>query len=169
MNRPFRIESLTQERDRTTFDCGVEPLNDYFQVRVGQDMRRRVTACYVAIDNATDQIAGYYTLAAFGIVITELPPDLVKKLPRYPTIPAVKVGRLAVDMNYKGKKLGGAMLFDAISRTCKSGIAAYALVVDAKDENAAAFYEHFGFQRFKDEPQTLFIPIGSALKKLAGN
>lgn len=129
-------------------------------------MRRRVTACYVAIDNATDQIAGYYTLAAFGITITDLPPDLAKKLPRYPTIPAVKVGRLAVNNNYKGKKLGGAMLFDAITRTCKSGIAAYALVVDAKDASAVAFYEHFGFQRFKDEAQTLFIPIGSALKKM---
>ncbi len=166
MTRPFRIEALDPKRDRKGFDCGVEPLDNYFQVRVGQDIRRRVTACYVAIDNANEHIAGYYTLAAYGVTITDLPVEVIKKLPRYPTIPAVKVGRLAVDQDYRGKKLGGAMLFDAIKRTCNSGIAAYALIVDAKDNNAVAFYKHFGFQRFKDQQQTLFIPIDAALKKL---
>ena len=53
----------------------------------------------------------------------------------------------------------------SLPRTCKSGIAAFAVVVDAKDDRAVAFYEHYGFQRFKEMERSLFLPIGDALKR----
>lgn len=161
---PFRVE-LLEKHDRSGFDCGVEPLDDYFRSRVGQDMRRRVSFCYVAIENATDRVAGYYTLAACGVALRDLPHEIARKLPRYPSVPAVRIGRLAVDRQYQGRKLGGVLLYDAIDRTCRSGIAAYAVIVDAKDERAAAFYEHHGFTRFRDSERTLFLPIGEALRR----
>lgn len=161
----FRIEPFEQH-DRTDFDCGVEPLNEYFRTRMSQDFRKRVTFCYVAIENERNNVAGYYTLAASSIKLNDLPPDISKRLPRYPTVPAVRIGRLAVDLRFRGCKLGGVLLFDAIDRTCKSGIAAYAVIVDAKDDTAVSFYEHHGFQRFKSQERTLFLPISDALRKL---
>ncbi|MBI5762825.1 MAG: GNAT family N-acetyltransferase [Planctomycetes bacterium] len=167
MKPPFRIERL-DEHDRRNFDCGVDALNDYFRRRVGQDMRRGMTACFVAVDAQTGRLAAYNTLAACGIALPDLPADITKKLPRYPSVPAVRLGRLAVDLAYRGLKLGGVMLFDALQRTCRSGIAAYALVVDAKDVTAVEYYEHHGFIRFRHEPQTLFLPISAAIQRWAG-
>ena len=162
---PFRIELLDQH-DRTEFDCGMPPLNDYLQSRASQDLRRRISMCYVAIENDTDMLAGYYTLSATGIAMTDLPDKTTKRLPRYPTVPAVLVGRLAVDVDFQGRRLGGALLIDALKRTDDAGIAAFAMIVDAKDDDAVAFYEHFGFKRFQDLEQKLFLPIGDGLKRL---
>ena len=163
---PFRIELLA-DHDRADFDCGVDPLNEYFRTRVGQDTRRRVSFCYVAVENVSNRVAGYYTLSATGVALTALPPETTKRLPRYPTIPAVLIGRLAVDRRYQSRKLGGALLFDAIKRTIRSGIAAFAVIVDAKDDMAVAFYERYGFQRFGDLERRLFLPSSDALKRLA--
>ncbi len=165
MTPPFRIE-LLGSHDRKPFDCGVEALNDYFRAGVSQDVRRRVALCYVAIEEATDRVAGYYTLAAAGVALGDLPQATVKRLPRYPTVPAVRIGRLAVDRAFHGRKLGGVLLFDAIRRTCDSGIAAFAVIVDAKDDKAAAFYKHHGFLPLESSGRTLFLPIGDALKRL---
>lgn len=164
MTPPFRIE-LLGEHDRQGFDCGVEGLNEYFRIRVSQDVRRRVSLCYVVIEVATNHIAGFYTLAATGVALGDLPEPVTKRLPRYPSVPAVRIGRLAIDRIFQGRKLGGALLFDAIDRTIKSGIAAFAIVVDAQDDRAVAFYEHHGFQRFEDRKKTLFLPIGDVLKR----
>jgi len=163
---PFRIESL-EKHDRTIFDCGVEPLNDYFLTRVRQDIRRHVTKCYVAVDNETEQIAGYYTLAAGAVVLNDLPEQIVKRLPRYPSVPIVRIGRLAVDWRYQGRKLGSALLADALKRSIDSEIAAFAAVVDAKDADAVAFYEHHGFMILPSSDKTLFLPLSDALKRLA--
>jgi hypothetical protein len=77
---------------------------------VTQDVRRRATACYVAADAATSRIAGYYTLAAGGVLLSDLPDALTKRLPRYPSVPVARLGRLAVDAAYRGRKLGAALL-----------------------------------------------------------
>lgn len=167
MSAPLRIELLA-DHNRGDFDCGSEPLNDYFRARVGQDTRRRVALCYVAIENDTEAIAGYYTLAACGIQLTDLPAALARKLPRYPTVPAVLIGRLAVDRRYQGKQLGGVLLIDAIDRTCRSGIAAFAVIVNAKDEKAVGFYRRYGFEPFLDQPRTLLLPLSKAVTDLLG-
>ena len=128
-------------------------------MQVTQDIRRRVTACYVAVDEA-DRVAGYYTLAASSVLLADLPPDQGRKLPRYPSVPVVRMGRLAIDHRFKGKGLGGALLADALERAQRAEIAAFALVVDAKDELAAAFYRHHGFTALPEATLTLFRSFG---------
>ena len=148
MTAPFRVEVLGLAHDRGAFSCGVEALDHYHVRQASQDIRRRVSACYVAVEIASGKIAGYYTLAAGGVPLIDLPEALSKRLPRYPSIPVARIGRLAVDQTFHGKKLGGALLADAAMRATRSEVAVFALVVDAKDDTAEAFYRHHGFQVF---------------------
>lgn len=157
---PFLLTQLNDAHDRTTFDSGSMSLNKYLREQVSQDVRRRVAACFVASTNGK-RIAGYYTLASASLLLSELPPSTGQKLPRYPTVPAVRMGRLAVDQDFKGQGLGGALLADALARAAGSEIAAFALMVDAKDEAAVAFYRHHGFIALPDSPRTLFLPLAT--------
>ncbi len=157
---PFRIAPLDPATDRTAFHSGSPALDLYFHQQVTQDIRRRVAACFVALTQK-DQIAGFYTLASASVLLGDLPEKLAKKLPRYPSVPAVRLGRLAVDRHFQGKGLGGALLADALLRTARSEIVAYALLVDAKDETAAAFYRHHGFMPLPSTPLMLFLPLAS--------
>ena len=160
MAHQFAVNSLDLSSDRSSFESGVAPLDRYFRTQVSQDIKRRVTACFVATD-AHGQIAGYYTLASASVLLADLPEALVKKLPRYPSVPAVRMGRLAVDQSFKGKGLGAAMLADALRRAVKAEIAAYAFVVDAKDEDAASFYAHHGFMALPDQPLCMFMALAT--------
>jgi len=157
----FRVAPLDTAHNRAAFSSGSEPLDRYFQQQVTQDIRRRVTACFVALTSER-RVAGYYTLAAASMLLADLPSGIGKKLPRYPLVPAVRMGRLAVDQDFKRQGLGGALLADALNRASDSEIAAYALVVDAKDEGAAAFYRHHGFIPLPNLPLTLFLPLAVA-------
>jgi GNAT superfamily N-acetyltransferase len=152
--------------DRSSFDCGTEALNRYLREQASQDVKRLMANCFVAVDTATQVIAGYYTLAASSVLATALPPEILKRLPRYPLLPAALIGRLAVDHRFHGKGLGSALLADAALRVLKGDAKAFALIVDAKDDNAVAFYEHLGFQRFAGRPRSLFLPLATA--KIAG-
>lgn len=163
--RLFRLELLAKH-DRSAFDCGSLELNAYFHTRVSQDVKRHYTACFVAVDKHNGYIAGYYTLSMGSVVLNELPESLAKKLPRYSHAPVARLGQLAVDLKYQGQKLGSALLADAILRVAQSEIAAYAIVVDAKDTNAVRFYEHFGFLKLARNPKTLFLPLSTASKSL---
>ena len=156
----FRVVPLDHAHDRGKFNSGAEPLDGYFRERVTQDIKRRVTACFVALSR-DDRIVGYYTLASASVFIGDLPRELAKKLPRYPSVPAVRMGRLAVDQAFKGQGLGAALLADALMRVVRSEIAAYALIVDAKDERAAGFYRHHGFLETTTKPLTLFLPLAT--------
>ena len=156
----YRIEPLDPGLDRGGFQSGAAPLDRYFHAQVTQDVRRRVTACFVAL--APDRrIAGYYTLASASVMLSDLPVRLGKRLPRYPSVPAVRMGRLAVDKAFRNQGLGSALLADALLRARRSEIAAYALVVDAKDEAAAAFYRHHGFVAFGGHALTLFLALAT--------
>jgi len=157
---PFQVAPLEGHHDRTRFSSGSEPLDRYFREQVTQDLRRRVTACFIALTPA-QRIAGFYTLASSSVCLTDLPPHLRKKLPRYPSVPAVRLGRLAVDQDFTGQGLGGALLADALARVLRAEIAAYALVVDALDESAATFYAHHGFLRLPNQALTLFLPLAT--------
>ena len=159
MTAAFVVEPLGPSHDRTEFTCGVEALDRYFRQQAGQDVRRRATACFVARDIATSRIAGYYTLAAGGILLADMPGPLAKRLPRYPSVPVARLGRLAVDLAYHGQELGGALLWDAINRSARSEVAVYAVVVDAKDEQAENFYRHHGFIALGSMPGSLILPL----------
>lgn len=157
---PFRLAPLDAAHDRARFDSDSEPLNRYLREQVTQDIRRRVAACFVALEDG-QRIVGYYTLASASILLADLPAGAGKKLPRYPTVPAVRMGRLAVDRAFKGQGLGGALLADALDRAARSEIAAFALMVDAKDDAAAAFYRYHGFISLPDSPLVLFLPLAT--------
>ncbi|MDO5626617.1 MAG: GNAT family N-acetyltransferase [Pseudomonadota bacterium] len=157
---PLRLAPLGTAHDRAAFNSDSEPLNRYLREQATQDMRRRVAACFVALTNE-QRIAGYYTLASASLLLADLPASTGKKLPRYPTVPAVRMGRLAVDQAFKGRGLGGALLADALDRAARSEIAAFALMVDAKHEAAAAFYRHHGFIALPDSPLALFLPLAT--------
>jgi GNAT superfamily N-acetyltransferase len=157
----FGIEPLGGQHDRAAFSCGIEALDRYLQHQASQDVRRSVAAVFVLHDPETDAVAGYYTLSATSIEPTELPDDLRRRMPRYASLPAVLLGRLAVDRRYQGQRLGATLLFDALERALiqSSQIAAMAVVVDAKDDSAISFYERYGFQRFAFYPNRLYFPM----------
>ena len=160
MANKFSVAALDTSVDRSGFECGVEPLNRYFRTQVSQDIKRRITACFVATD-LKNQIAGYYTLASASVLLADLPDAVIQKLPRYPSVPAVRMGRLAVDQSFKGKGLGAALLADALTRAARAEIAAFAFVVDAKDKRAADFYAHHGFISLPEKPLLMFIPLAT--------
>jgi predicted GNAT family N-acyltransferase len=160
MAAPFRVVPLEDTHIRTAFTCAVPALERYLHQQVTQDIRRRITSCFVAV-TADDDIAGYYTLASTSVALSGLPAALAKKLPRYPLVPAVRMGRLAVSTAHRGMGLGAALLANALQRASRAEIAAYALVVDAKDAQAAAFYAHHGLIALPDAELTLFLPLAS--------
>lgn len=159
MTAPFRVEALGPGHVRDGFSCGVAALDQYLARQVSQDIRRRVSACYVAVEVSGGKLAGYYTLAAGGVPLTDLPEALTKQLPRYPSVPVARVGRLAVDQAFRGQKLGGALLADAALRAKRSEVAVFALVVDAKDEAGVAFYRHHGFESFGGKARQLVVSL----------
>ena len=163
---PFTLKRLEKE-DRSGFVCGKDALDRYFLRQISQDMRRQIATGFIACARGTGVIAGFYTLSAANIPFTDLDEDWRKKLPRYPSIPAVLIGRLAVDQSFKGRGLGSALLADAATRAITSDIGAHFLIVDALDEDAAAFYAHHGFRHIPDEPNRLFIPL-SVLQSVLG-
>ena len=158
------IQPLAATHDRAMFGCGVPALDRYIREQASQDVRRRVGNCFVAIEAATQSLAGYYTLAASSIPVIDLPAAETKRLPRYPVLPATLVGRLAIDTRYRGQHLGAALVVDAIQRTANADAAVFTLLVDAKDDAAAAFYRHLGFTSLASRPMTLFLPIATALR-----
>lgn len=159
MSIGFRIEVLGVDHAREDFTCGVPALDAYFVRQAAQDVRRRASACYVAVEVSTGKVAGYYTLAAAGIPLTDLPEALAKRLPRYPSVPVARLGRLAVCSTFQGHKLGGALLADAAIRAARSEVAVFALVVDAKDDAAEAFYRHHGFEGFGAKAGQLIVSL----------
>ena len=160
----YILEPLAPSHDRSGFKSGVEPLDRYFSTQVTQDIRRRVSACFVAVERASGTVAGFYTIAASSVPLLDIATATAKKLPRYPLVPAVRVGRLAVAESHRGRRLGVALLADAIDRALRSEIAAFAIVVDAKDDAAAAFYKHYGFIPFASEPMSLYLPLGDVAR-----
>ncbi len=130
-------------------------------------IKRRVSKCFVAVE-ASDQVVGYYTFAATSLPLTELPEAMAKRLPRYGLMPAGLIGRLAIDQRYQGRRLGGALVMDAAARAIQGDPAIFALIVDANDDKAGAFYEHLQFTRFASRPMSLFLPIATAIKAFNG-
>lgn len=164
------IEPLRAAHDRQEFSSGVAALDRYLHELATQDMRRRISNCFVACD-AARTIAAYYTFAAASLPLTDLSPEERKRLPRYGVVPAGLIGRLAVDQRFRGRGLGGVLIIDAVRRAAAADPAIFALIVDAKDDSAVAFYEHLQFRRFLSRPQSLYLPIATALKAIdaAGN
>lgn len=159
MTARFRIDVLSPGHARNDFSCGVQALDHYLARQASQDVRRRVSACHVAIEAGSGKVAGYYTLSADGVLLSDLPAGLARRLPRYPSVPVARVGRLAVDQVFRGQGLGAALLADAAVRAVRSEVVVFAMVVDAKDDAAAAFYRHHGFEGFGGKDGRLIVSL----------
>jgi GNAT superfamily N-acetyltransferase len=162
---PFRIEPLSGDHDRSRFSSGSAPLDRYFREQASQDIKRRIASCFVAVSAETKEVAGFYTLTAASIALDALAAETIRKLPRYPVVPAALLGRLAVAGNYQGKGLGGVLLSDAVLRVARAELGVFAVLVDAKDAAAQRFYEHYGFTLLPGEEHRLCLPIALALRQ----
>jgi GNAT superfamily N-acetyltransferase len=159
----IRFELLTGRHDRTKFRCGVPALDEWFRARASQDQRRRVAQVFMALEER--EIVGFYSLSMFTLALDTLPTGLSRKLPRYDAIPAALIGRLARSNTARGRGLGDLLLADAVRRVLAvtESIAAYAIVVDAKDDRGRQFYEAHGFIPLPSRPHRLFLLTETAL------
>lgn len=132
-------------------------------MQAGQDARKNMAAPFVLV-LPDGTIAGYYTLSSTSLQLGELPEKTARKLPRYPLVPATLLGRLAVDRRQQAKGYGRFLLADALYRAAQSEIASFAVIVDAKDDNASRFYERESFLPFPDQPMKLFRPMADIRK-----
>ncbi len=157
------IQALASHHQRANFHCGQSALDRYLHKQARQDEKRRVSRVFVATtQDDPNAIVGYYTLSSLSIELNELPTELARKLPRHP-IPAALLGRLAVSLTAQGLGIGRMLLADALKRclAVSDEIAIYALVVDAIDDSARAFYEQYGFRPLSARARRLFLPLKS--------
>ncbi|MCW5752517.1 MAG: GNAT family N-acetyltransferase [Alphaproteobacteria bacterium] len=160
---PWQITRLDSKiHDRAAFSCGAAELDRYIREHASQDVKRDVARVFVAVPAEALAICGYYSLSATSFQRDNLPGDQAKQLPRYP-VPAALLGRLAVDGSMKGKGLGAFLLMDALNRIllATQTLAVHAVVVDAKDDAASAFYGKYGFIPFTGEGRRLFLPMAT--------
>lgn len=161
----FVIEPLGPKHDRAAFLCGVEALDAYLRKQAGQDLKKRAAVPFVITPDGRT-IAGFYTLSQYTVQLDAVPPDVAKKLPKYPVVPATLLGRLAVSTAFRGQGLGTMLLMDALYRALlHSGeLASAGVVVDAKDAAALTFYKKYGFLELPKVERRLFLPMGTVEK-----
>lgn len=157
----FVIESLdVNKHDRKSLASGNEPLDEYLRKYARQDSGRGFTRVFVAAQG--NRILGYYTLSASALDLGRAPPEFARRLPKYPEVPCMRIGRLAVDAASRGMGLGRILLIDAFARILavskQAGI--HGVLVDAKDNAAEEFYAHFGFVTVTG--RLMFIPLETA-------
>ena len=158
-----KVEPLSREHDRGGFDCGVEALNAYLRNTARQHLEKQISMTYVLVEEAATApkpVLGYFTVGMCEILAADISPKFAKKYP--PKVPAIRLGRLAIDHRHQGKRLGKALLFAALRHYWLTAetVGGVAIIVDAKDEPAARFYRHFGFQPFDSDPLKLYLPLG---------
>ena len=163
---PFRIEPLSSAHDRSRFTSGSAPLDRYFGEQASQDIKRRIAKCLVAVSVQTGEVAGFYTLTSASVALDAFSPEMARKLPRYPVVPAALLGRLAVARSFQGRGLGSALLGDALLRVARVELGVFAMLVDAKDDGTQRFYERYGFTLLPGEARRLCLPIATALRVL---
>ena len=158
----FFSEAVAQH-DRSAFSSGNERIDGYFRQTISQDVKRGYAACFVLVEKVSAKIAGFYTLSSHSIALTELPADVSRKLPRYPSVPAVLIGWLGRDAGFRGQHIGPMLLADAITRLAAAPVGIHALCADAIDDAAAAFYREHQFQPFISRPNSFYLSMKTAL------
>jgi len=156
-------ENLNSSHRKKEFSCGKEMLDNYLQKQASQDIKRKLSACFVLIDKETDLLQGYYTLANNSIPQNLIPAEFQKKLPKsYTSIPTTLLGRLAIDNRFQSKGVGKLLLIDALKRSyvISKSIGSFAVVVDPLDKNAENFYAKYGFIRLPDSGK-MFLPMNT--------
>ncbi len=154
-------EPLNPTHKKSDFSCGKEMLDNYLHKQASQDIKRKLSACFVVKEEQTEFIIGYYTLSNNSIPLEDIPDDIRRKLPRsYKSIPTTLLGRLAIDNNFQGQGLGKLILMDALKRSFEVSktIGSYAVIVDPIDEDAERFYDKYGFIKLPDSGK-MFLPM----------
>lgn len=151
------IEPLAHHHDRSHFDCGIESLNRYLKQQASQDARRGFATPFVLVAEGQSTVLGYYTLSMTSVVLEDFAEEISQKIPKYPRVPAILLGRLAVDQTLHKQGRGKYLLFDALHRCLEFVPAWFTVVVDAIDSSAETFYQRYGFQPFPDDKSRLFI------------
>jgi GNAT superfamily N-acetyltransferase len=157
---------LTRHHDRSAFECGVPPLDEYLKRYALQNQKKRAARTYVATRG--NRVVGYYSLAYGSVELENATESVRAGLPKYP-IPVMLLARLAVDISERGKGLGAALLKDAFLRTLQAaGIAGLrAMIVHAKDDAARKFYKKYGFEPSPIDPYHLFLKVSDIAASLA--
>lgn len=152
---------------RAAFSSGNDRIDSYFRQTVSQDVKRGYAACFVLLEKSSERVAGFYTLSSHSVPLTEVPAEVARKLPRYPSIPAVLIGWLGRDMTFRGQHIGSMLLADAITRLAAAPVGIHAICADAIDEAAATFYRAHQFQLFNSRPLGFYLPLKTALASIA--
>jgi predicted GNAT family N-acyltransferase len=162
LSRDFTIEPLGKKHDRAAFFCGNDSLDQYLKNYAGQAVAKNLAAVLVLTPDGR-KIAGYYTLSSYAVKLDEIPDEIATKLTRMREIPATLLGRLARSMEFRGQGIGEILLVDALKKAFRSTmhVASWAVIVDAKDEDAFRFYKRYGFIAFPAKPNRLFLPMAS--------
>ena len=163
------IELLKPSHPKDDFSCGFVLLDNYIKHQAGQDVRRKLTACFVLTDSESGLIEGYYTLSNNSIPLNLVPENFSKHLPpNYSSVPVTLLGRLAVDKRFQGKGTGEFLLMDALKKSCdiSETIGSFAVAVDPLNEQAEEFYKKYGFLPLPDS-QKMFLPM-KTIKLLFG-
>lgn len=156
----IKIELLNSSLNKKEFNCGKEMLDDYLHTQASQDVKRKLFVVFTMFENTV--IKGYYTLSNASVPSELMPQSLKKTMPKsYKTLPVTLLGRLAIDVKFKGKGFGGMLLIDALKRSYEiahQSLGSIGVVVDPLDDDAVAFYEKFGFILLPDSGK-MFLPI----------
>lgn len=155
------IELITKAHSRTDFDCGKPRLNDYLKTQARDHNKKDITRVFVAVvGDDSNRVVGYYGLTSASIAASELSDQMIKGLPRYP-IPCALLARLAVDISFHKKGLGGVLLAHAWRNILEvsNTLAIKAMIVDAKDQEAKSFYQYHGFIQLTSDPMRLVLSI----------
>jgi GNAT superfamily N-acetyltransferase len=164
------LEALAKRHERAPFSCGVAALDRYLWEQARQDAARRVAVPFVLVREGDPVVRGYYTLSSSGVDLGDLPAEAARRLPSYPVVPVTLLGRLAVDRTCRGLGHGERLLVDALRRSLRASgqVGSAAVIVDAKDAAARAFYRHFDFLAFPGQRNRLFLPMATIAKLFAG-
>jgi GNAT superfamily N-acetyltransferase len=159
-------EKLRADHDLSEFDCGEPSLDDWLRRRALQNEESGASRTYVVC--AGQKVVGYYALAVGAVAHAEAPGRVRRNMPD--PVPVMIVGRLAVHKNYQGRKIGPALLRDAVLRTLQAAEIAgvRAILVHAISERARKFYEDCGFIASPMDPTTLMITVAEAVKAFVG-
>jgi GNAT superfamily N-acetyltransferase len=162
------FSALNDQHDRAGFSSGVPDLDNYFKANAGQDARRNLSSVFVLSGEDKTEIIGYYTLSQHSLTADEFPVNVSKKLPQKRKVACTLLGRLAVDWHYQRLGYGRVLLFHALKKTIavSKDIASFAVIVDAKNENAKRFYQKYDFENLDDAPLRLFITVKGLEQKL---
>lgn len=154
-------EPLNSSHRKFDFLCGKELLDNYLHKQANQDVKRKLSACFVIKDAKTHFLKGYYTLSNGSVPLGHGPDGIRKKLPgSYKAIPTTLLARLAIDNRYQGQGLGKLILVDALKRSYELSktIDSFAVIVDPLDQEAEKFYEKYGFIKLPDSGK-MFLPM----------